>query len=118
MNRPRVAVLVSALGLATTFAGCGGSGSRGPADASRTGVARGTAHGPTLAQVPHDLARLPAWQRKLMLKQWEILRGWDERGCPTDAQLHTLTVRLDAVAAGNGRGSVFVVGCRPAAHGG
>jgi hypothetical protein len=53
-----------------------------------------------------------------MLKQWEIMRSSQRRGCPTDAQLHKLTLRLDAVAAGRARSSVLVLGCRAAEHGG
>jgi hypothetical protein len=64
------------------------------------------------------LAGLPVWQRKIMLKQWEIMRSSEQRGCPTGAQLRKLTARLDAVAARKASSSVFVLlGCRTAKHG-
>ena len=118
MNRPRVAVFVTALALATGVGGCGGSAKPSSSRASDSGAVRVAARAPTLAEMRHDLARLPAWQRKIMLKQWEIMRSSQRRGCPTDAQLHKLTLRLDAVAAGRARSSVLVLGCRAAEHGG
>jgi hypothetical protein len=117
MNRPRVAVLLTALVLATALAGCGGSGSPGAAHASPTRAVRGTAHAPTLAQMRRDLAGLPAWQRKFMLKQWEIMRSSERRGCPTNGQLRKLTLRLDAITAGKARNAVFVLGCRATERG-
>ena len=118
MDRPRLAVLVTAVAFATGVAGCGGSGRLSPARASHTGAVRGTARAPTLAEVRHGLAGLPAWQRKVMLKQWEIMRSSEQRGCPTEAELHKLTVRLDAVAARKASGAAFVVlGCRTSEHG-
>jgi hypothetical protein len=65
-----------------------------------------------------DLAELPAWQREIELRVWEILRSAGHGGCPNHAQLRTLTARLDAVAAGRANASVFVLGCRRAHHGG
>jgi hypothetical protein len=122
MNRRRVAVFVTALALVPGVTGCGGSGKPSPARASASGAAsdaaRLAAHVPTLTQVRHDLARLPAWQRKIMLKEWKIMRPSERRGCPTHAQLHSLTLRLDAAAAGRASSSVLVLGCRAAEHGG
>ena len=116
MDSPRVAVLVIALALATGVAGCGGSGKPSPVSASGMGAVRGSARVPTLAQMRHDLARLPAWQRKIMLREWEIIRSSQQRGCPTPAQVNKLTLRLDAAAAGRARSSVLVLGCRAAHH--
>jgi hypothetical protein len=117
MNRPRVAVFVTALALVPGVTGCGGSGKPSPARASASGAAQLAARAPTLAQVRHDLARLPAWQRKIMLTEWKIMRPSERRGCPTHAQLHSLTLRLDAAAAGRASSSVLVLGCRAAEHG-
>ena len=107
-------MLVTALALATGAAGCGGSGKAIPVRASTTPAVRDTARAPTLAEVRHDLARLPAWQAQIMIKQWQLMRDRERGGCPTDAELHTLTLRLDALAAGRARSSVLVLGCRAA----
>ena len=90
----------------------------GPTKAADTGAAGDTAHTPALAQVRRDLARLPGAQRKVMLREWEILQHASRHGCPTRAQVNKLTLRLDAAAAGQARAAVMVFGCGTARHGG